>query len=102
MGMTIWLAPRGGCGAEAVRSRWTCRVFGRASIFASSFLVRRRMTKMPPDGYPALQKLQSGRISDGRVVVVGFGVALRNSNAALVVQNVVQIGLRAQKAVDLP
>src|SRR3954447_13149079 len=62
MGMMICLAPRGSCDVGASRSRWTCRVFGRASIFASSFLVRRRMTRMPLAGYPALQYLQSGRV----------------------------------------
>src|SRR5438876_1236794 len=60
--MTICLAPRGACGGGDFRSRFTCRVFGRASIFASPFLVRRRMTKMAPAGYPALQYLQSGRV----------------------------------------
>src|SRR4051795_8347703 len=62
MGMTICLAPRGACGGGVLRSRFTCRVFGRASILASPSVVRRRMTKMPPDGYPALQYLQSGRV----------------------------------------
>src|SRR5208337_3048125 len=47
----------------AVKSRFTCRVFGRASILASPSLERRRMTKMPPDGYPALQYLHSVRVS---------------------------------------
>src|SRR5208337_827463 len=63
MGMTICLAPRGACGGGVFRSRFTCRVFGRASILASPSLERRRMTKMPPDGYPALQYLQSVRVS---------------------------------------
>ena len=60
--MTICLAPRGACGGGVLRSRFTCRVFGRASILASPSLERRRMTKMPPDGYPALQYLQSVRV----------------------------------------
>src|SRR5258708_15447348 len=60
--MTICLGPRGGCGGWDFRSRFTCRVFGRASIFASPFLVRRRMTRMALAGYPALQYLQSGRV----------------------------------------
>ena len=55
--------PRGACGGGVFRSRFTCRVFGRASILASPSLERRRMTKMPPDGYPALQYLQSVRVS---------------------------------------
>ena len=59
--MTICLAPRGACGG-VLRSRFTCRVFGRASILASPSLERKRMTKMPPDGYPALQYLQSVRV----------------------------------------
>src|SRR5208337_309104 len=59
MGMTICLAPRGACGGGVFRSRFTCRVFGRASILASPYLERSRMTKMPPDGYPAFQYLQS-------------------------------------------
>src|SRR5271157_2368760 len=63
MGLTICLAPRGACGGGVLRSRFTCRVFGRASILASPSLERRRMTKMPPDGYPALQYLQSVRVS---------------------------------------
>ena len=53
--MTICLAPRVACGGGVLRSRFTCRVFGRASILAFPSLERRRMTKMPPDGYPALQ-----------------------------------------------
>src|SRR5271166_5071546 len=62
IGMTICLAPRGTCVEGVFRSRSTCRVFGRASILASPSLERSRMTKMPPDGYPAfLQYLQSGR-----------------------------------------
>ena len=61
--MTICLAPRGACGGGVFRSRFTCRVFGRASILASPSLERRRMTKMPPDGYPAFQYLQSVRVS---------------------------------------
>jgi hypothetical protein len=56
------LAPRDACGGGVLRSRFTCRVFGRASILASPSLERRRMTKMPPDGYPALQYLQSVRV----------------------------------------
>ena len=57
------LGPRGSCGGGVFRSRSTCRVLGRASILASSSLVRRRMTKMPPAGYPAFpQYLQSGRV----------------------------------------
>src|SRR5208337_4601462 len=64
MGMTICLAPRGACGGGVFRSRFTCRVFGRASILASPSLERRRMTKMPPDGYPALQYLHSVRVSN--------------------------------------
>src|SRR4051794_41624264 len=60
--MTICLAPRGGCVVGDFRSRSSSRVFGRASILASSFLVRRRMTRMPPAGYPALQYLQSVRV----------------------------------------
>src|SRR5208282_5560681 len=64
IGMTICLAPRGTCVEGVFRSRSTCRVFGRASILASPSLERRRMTKMPPAGYPAfLQYLQSGRVS---------------------------------------
>src|SRR3954470_21685314 len=63
MGMTICLAPRGGCVGAGFRSRSTRRVFGRASIFGSSSVVRRRMTKMTPAGYPAPQYLQSGRVS---------------------------------------
>ena len=59
--MTICLAPRGAWGGGDFRSRFTCRVFGRASISASPFLVR-RMTKMALAGYPALQYLQSGRV----------------------------------------
>ena len=60
IGMTICLAPRGTCGEGVVRSRFTCRVFGRASILASPSVERSRMTKMPPAGYPAfLQYLQS-------------------------------------------
>ena len=61
--MTICLAARGVCGGGVFRSRFTCRVFGRASILASPSLERRRMTKMPPDGYPALQYLHSVRVS---------------------------------------
>src|SRR4051794_28304047 len=68
MGMTICLAPRGGCVGAGFRSRSTGRVFGRASIFGSSSVVRRRMTKMPPAGYPALQYLQSGRVSNVEIV----------------------------------
>src|SRR5208337_979043 len=64
MGMTICLAPRGACGGGVFRSRFTCRVFGRASILASPSLERRRMTKMPPDGYPAFQYLQSVGVSN--------------------------------------
>src|SRR3954470_2319959 len=64
MGVAICLAPRGACGVGPFRSRWTCRVFGRAPIFASSSVVRRRMTRMAPAGYPALQYLQSGRVSE--------------------------------------
>src|SRR3954453_1806563 len=60
--MTICLAPRGACGGGDFRSRFSCRVFGRASIFASSFLVRRRMPRRPPAGYPALQYLQFVRV----------------------------------------
>jgi uncharacterized protein YodC (DUF2158 family) len=39
-------------------------VFGGVSIFASSSVVRRRMTKIPLVGYPALQYLQSDRVRD--------------------------------------
>src|SRR5271166_3256189 len=66
MGMTICLAPRGACGGGVFRSRFTGRVFGRASILASPSLERRRMTKMPPDGYPAFQYLQSVRVRKTR------------------------------------
>jgi hypothetical protein len=37
-------------------------VSGRASIPASSSVVRKRMTKKPLAGYPAPQDLQSGRV----------------------------------------
>ena len=70
IGMTICLAPRGTCVERVFRSRSTCRVFGRASILASPSLKRSRMTKMPPDGYPAfLQYLQSGRVSNFKRVM---------------------------------
>src|SRR5512135_3557676 len=62
MGMTICLAPRGGCGGVGFRRRSTRRVSGRASISASSSVVRKRMTRMPPAGYPAPQYLQSDRV----------------------------------------
>src|SRR5512135_2936995 len=35
-----------------------------ASISASSSVVRKRMTRMPPAGYPAPQYLQSDRVSE--------------------------------------
>src|SRR5512142_2723122 len=62
MGMTICLAPRGGCGGVGFRRRSTRRVSGRASISASSSVVRKRMKRMPPAGYPAPQYLQSDRV----------------------------------------
>src|SRR4051794_41766173 len=74
MGMTICLAPRGGCGGDGFRSRLTRRVFGRSSIFASSPVVRRRMTKMSPVGYPAPQYLQSGRVRKKQLLTGAEGI----------------------------
>ena len=88
IGMTICLAPRGACGEGVFRSRFTCRVFGRASILASPSLVRRRMTKMPPAGYPAfLQYLQSGRVSG-----VAIGTGKRSENRRHRQKSVLYIG----------
>ena len=63
MGMTICLAPRGGCGGASLS--FTIDSPGLRSSRPSSHplpVVRRRMTKRPPAGYPAPQYLQSGRV----------------------------------------
>src|SRR5271157_3725032 len=89
MGMTICLAPRGACGGGVFRSRFTCRVFGRASILASPSLERRRMTKMPPDGYPALQYLHSVRVRNKRGYHASGTVMVRPSRRATLRESLV-------------
>jgi hypothetical protein len=59
---------RSACGGGILRSRLTCRVFVRASILASPSVVRRRMTKMSPDGYPAPQYLQFDSVRNFRAL----------------------------------
>ena len=71
MGMTICLAPRGGCGQGV---SFTIDLPGlRSSVhFRILFPGKKRRTKRPPAGYPAsLQYLQSGRVR--KIVVFNVG-----------------------------